>query len=226
MASSVIGLIGKTQRKVQFIRPNTGGAVITIDATLSEKHSREAEPTQFEVEDGNSVSDHIILKSFTLELQGLISDTPLSIVNSLVTTAVGAVLPPIGVVAGSLGVALFSALSKSDSPSVAAYGQLLGLQEERKPFNVLTTLKLYKNMWIKSISVPRDANTGKALLFDVTLVQLLLVTPQTVNIVKYASPDLSSGLANKGKQEVDNEAVRQFKLGVAGAVNAAKNVGL
>lgn len=224
--AGVVSLLNQSQRKVQIIQ--NGNTVITVDASINETHSRASPPTKFEIENGQNITDHQILEPFSLKLQGIISDTPLNslgaLINSGVTTGVSFAAGPIGVIAGGAGVALFNALAKSKSPSVAAYGQLLALQSAKQPFDVLTTLQLYKNMWISNLSVPRDAGTGRSLVFDLDLVQLLLVTPQSINIVKFAAPDLSAAQANKGKKET-SEAVKFFRQGV-GDANSLASKGL
>ncbi len=212
----LIGTLLGSQQKVQFIQSGTG-TVISIDCTVQETHGRESPPTEFPVENGDTISDHIIIKPFSLEIHGIITDTPLKLLNSAITTAAGAILPPIGIAAAGAGVALYKALSTSKSPSVAAWGQLLALQDGRKPFDVLTTLKRYPNMWIKSISVPRDNTTGQVLAFTIQLVQLLLVSPQTVNISIYSNANLGAGLGDLGKQETSNPALEKFKQGQAAA---------
>lgn len=203
-----------TQQKVQFIQTDTG-TVLSIDCTVSESHDRESPPTEFEVEDGSTVSDHILVKPFSLKIEGVISDTPIKLLNSALTTAAGVALPSVGIVAAGAGVALFKALASSASPSVAAYGQLLLLQEGKKPFDVLTTLKRYSGMFIKSISVPRDANTGQTLMFTVMLTELRLVKPQTVNILQFKDADISAGKGNIGKQESESALLKKFQQGQA-----------
>lgn len=210
-----MGLLGAVfgKTRVQFIQNNN--TVIQIDASIKETHGRESPPTEFPVENGVGITDHIQIKPFTLEIEGMISDTPIGGVKGLLTeaatTATSALLPPIGTVALGGAFALFSALSSSKSPSVAAYGQLLQLQAAAQPFDVLTSLYRYDNMWIKSISVPRDAQNGNVLLFTVSLVQLLIVTPQSVNVQIFANPGLSANQADAGEQGLDPASA--FKAG-------------
>lgn len=198
----LLGAIAGTTR-VQIIQNNN--TVIQLDASIKELHQRESPPTEFPVENGTTISDHVIIKPLSLELTGIISDTPISGANQLLTeaatTLTSALLPPVGLVVGSAAYALYKSLSDSKSPSVAAYNQLLQLQENAQPVDVLTSLFRYTNMWIKSISAPRDADTGKALIFTISLVQLLLVTPQSVSIQIFANPDLAAGPADVGQQD-------------------------
>lgn len=216
---SIVGALLGSQRRVQFIRNDK--SVIEIDCTVSETHSRESMATKFEVEDGSTVGDHVILSNQKLKLQGIISDTPIRLERALLSTAVSKFAPPAGVVGAAAGSALvqrlFSAISGSKSPSVKAYEQLQELQEQRQPFTVVTTLKRYESMWITNLSAPRDAGTGRTLTFDLDLEEIRIVSPQTVRLQVFTNPDTSADKAALGKQDKENALVEQFKKGQAAA---------
>lgn len=223
----LLGLLGGKQR-VQFIQNDF--TVIQLDASMKETHSRESPPTEFPIEDGSVISDYVLLKPFQLELTGIISDTPVGDVQGLLTevatSSVASLVPPVGLIAAGVaaqaGVSLFRALSGSKSPSIAAYGQLLQLQQNAQSFDVLTSLYRYPSMWIKSISVPRDAESANILLFTVSLIQLQLVTPQSVNLKIFADPSLASKIGELGQQE--SQLSSQFKQGYDDAGKAVKAV--
>jgi hypothetical protein len=213
-----------SRTRVQFIQNNQ--TVITLDASISETHSRQSPPTEFPVENGMVVSDHILIKPFALEITGMISDNPIGGVKGLLTeaatTLASALIPPSGLTAVAGAVGLVSALSSSKSPSAAAYGQLLMLQQNGQPMDVLTSLYRYPNMWIKQISVPRDAANGNVLLFTVQLVQLLLVSPQSVNINIFANSALSANNADVGNQSTG--IPNGFAAGYADTTSAIKAI--
>lgn len=223
----LLGLLGGKTR-VQFIQNDF--TVIQFDASMKEKHSRESPPTEFPIEDGSVISDYILLKPFQLDLTGIISDTPIGdaqgLITEVATTAVSSLVPPVGLVAAGIaakaGVSLFQALSGSKNPSVAAYGQLLQLQQNAESFDVLTSLYRYPSMWIRSISVPRDAETANILLFDVSVVQLQLVKPQSVDLKIFADPSLASKIGELGQQE--SQLSSRFKQGFDDAGKAVKAV--
>lgn len=220
-------LNGKT--KVQFIQNNK--TVITLDASISEAHSRASTPTEFPVENGMVVSDHILIKPFTLEITGIISDNPIGGIQGLLTeaatTLTSALLPTKALTAVSGAVSLMSAIAKSKSPSAAAYVNLLSLQQNGQPMDVITSLYRYSNMWISNISVPRDAASGKILLFTIQLKQLLLVSPQSVNVSIFANAALSANNADVGKQSTGPSAFQLgANAGTADANSAISSAGL
>lgn len=226
-----MGLLGKVlggQTKVQFIQ-NQSSTLIQLDAAIKEEHNRESPPTEFPIENGNVISDHVIVKPFSLNITGIISDTPIGntqgLLTEVATTLTSSLLPPIGTVAGAAGLALFKSLSSSKSPSVAAYGQLLLLQQRAQPFDVLTTLRRYSNMWIKGISAPRDAETGKVLLFTIQLIELLLVTPQSVNVAIFANPGLSANQADLGQQNLNLTADAKRGFAAEQSLNLSGGLG-
>lgn len=207
-------IIGK--QRVQFIQSQMG-TIFTIDCTMKESHSRKSDATEFEIEDGSTISDNIIIKPFTLEIEGMISDSPLSLKQALLTTTAQVVgnkiAGQLGSLVGLAGLSLFNALAKSGSPSVAAYGQLLALQENKMPIDIVTSLNRYTNMYMTNLTAPRDNATGDALVFNVSFSQLRIVKPQTINIQQFQNGDLSAEEANAGKQEAENPLLQKFKQG-------------
>lgn len=198
-----------------------GFPVLQLDCSVKETHSRSSPPTEFEIENGQTISDHIIVKPFSLKLTGLITDSPISLLSNLLTAGISKVLPNPGVLGkGASALALLPVIGGTSSPSTAAYLQLLQMQSAALPVSVFTSLFLYKNMWIKDISVPRDAKTGKCLLFDVEFVQLLLVSPTSVDVSFFAAPDISAAQANEGAQQA-NLPLDAAKKGFSAGGNAA-----
>jgi hypothetical protein len=220
---SGIGAVLGQKSKVQFIQPPTG-IVFTVDASIKETHTRKSAPTKFPIENGANVSDHIIIEPFSLELVGIISDYPLSLLSSLVSTGLTAVLPPVGIQALAAGAGLYSALTSSKSPSVAAYTQLLSLQDAKMPFDVLTTLNRYTNMYISSLTVPRDVSNSNILEFTVNLEQLIIVSPATVNITIFGDPDTAASQADLGEQQANSQVLKGLKSGIGFTTSGIKSI--
>lgn len=182
-----------------------GETVLAFDCSITESHDSETVPTEFEVENGSMISDHMILKPRSLKLQAIITDAPLKLLSNLLTTGIGAVTPSTGGIGQYAGaVALAPALIQSLDPrarkSVVAFADLIQVQALRQPVSVWTSLELYVNMWIRKISIPRDAQTGRAITVNIDFQQLLLVEPDTVLVGVVSDPNIGSAEANKGNK--------------------------
>ena len=57
--------------------------------------------------------------------------------------------------------------------SIAAFNQLVQLHERRQVIDVVTGIKIYKNMAITSLEVPRTVKTGQTLTFNIVLQKIV-----------------------------------------------------
>ncbi|HEY1815558.1 MAG TPA: hypothetical protein VGG74_24590 [Kofleriaceae bacterium] len=161
----------------------------TIDASIREVHTFESEVTQFPVEQGSPISDNVRPKPITVQLEGIVSDTPLPpIVQSREVEVVG------------------SGPGDDDSPpSVDAIAALLAIRDAREPVPISTALKSYDNMALQNLEIPRDSTTGEALRFTATFVQIVIVTTTRASVrttaVRTSRPG-DSAAKNFGKYAV------------------------
>ena len=87
-------------------------------------------------------------------------------------------------------------LDFADKNAAATFAALVRFQESRKPFTLVTGLKVYKNMLIKALSAERDKDTSKILVGTADL--------QEVIIVDTASS--SSGTSSSNAKDSDTAA--------------------
>lgn len=67
-----------------------------------------------------------------------------------------------------------------DAPlAVAAYEGLLAVQEAAEPFDLVTGLKIYRNMLIEQLFATRDKATARVLNFEADLREVIIVDTQT-----------------------------------------------
>lgn len=201
---------------VHFLDVRTGACIFQFDAVINEQHSRDAQVTQFPVETGQTVTDHLLVTPPEITVQGIITDSPIGNAKSLITEAIATgvtlVTPPLLVAAAGAAYGAASSYRADQgtaSPSHAAFAKLFALQggdpEATPPVppslvHVHSKLKIYTNMAIKTISVPRDRTVSNAIVVQVTLQKIFLVQPQTVDVTKLASPALGASKANEGEK--------------------------
>lgn len=152
---------------------------ITLDASLSETHTADVEVTSHPVEQGAAITDHMRAKPRTITIEGIVTNTampdPGADASKATTTEIRT---PDGKVA-----------YQSRTPTVdqtragAAYRDLLALRAG-KLVTVVTGIETFENMAITSINVPRDAKTGQALKFSITLQEITQVSSATTKIVE------------------------------------------
>lgn len=222
---------------VQF-QDYAGNTIVQFDATVNETYSSEAELTRFPVEDGSTISDHIVRSPRSIDMTGVVSDTPIGgrdqLLAEAATVAATATLPPIGIIAAAVAYATWRAHVGTESPSQAAYAQLLALQignptasppTSPEPFRVVTKLGIFENMMISKLSVPREASTGGALIFNLTVAQVEVVLPQTISVTQVDVPALAAAKSVAGEQQI-SEQEREFeRLRIIGAATTRKAFG-
>lgn len=127
-----------------------------IDAAISEEESLESEVTEYPVESGAVITDHVRNKPRRLDLEFVVSDTPIGL---------AAIIRDADVV-----------------PSSDARQKLEALRATRQPFPVVTGIRTYENMIFTSLSFPRDGGTGDALRGKASLQQIEIVQVRRVSV--------------------------------------------
>lgn len=125
----------------KYAQSNIGGVV--LDATLTEDHQYNARVTNYPVENGRIISDHIINEPETVQITGIVTDTPLAILSSF-------------------------------NRSINAFNRLIQIHNNRERVTVVTGIKVYTNMVMTTLQVPRNVQTGQSLTFVIDLQKIYL----------------------------------------------------
>lgn len=212
-------LLGNNPIRTKFTDPANGDSdLLLVDATISETPSYDAEPTDYAVEEGPDVTDNIRLKPVTLQIEGLVSETPITLKAQAagLLTALGANAAgkkggfnaSLGAVAGGfIGSKLFKdTVQGSDAdgneralnPADVARKVLEDTWKNKRVFTVVTKRRKYSNMVITKLTFPRSLTDGKALKFSVSLKQIRIVSPETIAITKNIESNAAHGAPKQG----------------------------
>lgn len=205
LASLIFG--GNT--RTEFKAPGSGSVVLTIDATIRSEHTARATLTRRELEKGAQINDHLVTSPESVVIEGVISETPLDFLSSILSAGVGAAASlasqaGLGAAAatGLLGGSLMGAVN--GSRTVNSFELMTQLQKKRIKFDLVTGLKNYKDMILTSVVANRSASIGKAIQFTATIEQVVFVTSA---LIKLGEGDMSgsigasaAGSTNLGKQ--------------------------
>lgn len=203
-----------------------------LDATVQEVHTSEAEVTENAVEEGAPVGDHIDVKPRTIQIEGLVSDTPLNLGATLqgAGTTAGQIIGrkiggTIGQQAGAIGAGALIGLllNRSGSSTKNAYDHFRNLQTTRISFDVITGIQEYKNMVLTSLTVTRDTSTGKSLRFSASCKEIRIVKNETVNIKNTLSNVPPAGSKAKLGKKNEEELTTDNKTFAKSAFDGVKS---
>lgn len=130
---------------------------LVLDASLSEDHSFTSRVSQFPIESGATISDHIFNEPAQVTLTGIVSNSPI--------LGEGSVIEP----------------NRAES----AFATLMNIRLRRQPVTIVTGLNVYFNMVMTSLQVPRTAYD--ALEFTASFTQITLVSTTRVEVQNVAS---------------------------------------
>lgn len=139
---------------------------VQFDAVVSETHIEEAEITDHPIEGADEVSDNIRRKPDSIQINGIVTNTPIAILASLTAP---------------------SPLTTSIRPSFGdrvgdAYAELRRIKNTGTLVDVVTTLREYSNMAITSLSTTRDKDTGNVLNCIVSLREMQITSTLASNL--------------------------------------------
>lgn len=205
--------------------------LLLVDATITRTTNYENEMTMFPVEDGPDITDHIRTKPITMNIDGIISQTPLSIEAqkaSLVTSGVAGANKAIGgfkgasalvgAAGGKLGAKLFQS---GGDPASQGRNILESCILEKKLLTIVVGNKKLDNMVMTRLSIPEDNQVGRALKFSCSFQQIRVVTGVTVKIDSIAPSAAHTGAkkTNLGAQAVTDASKQQTTSIAKGFIN-------
>jgi len=152
---------------------------LLIDAVIKETHELRANISEHPTEKGESFCDHVQTMPIHLQIEGIISSTPLTMIGTSV---------------------LNSLISDVQNLADAAYKKLEDIFLKREPITIATTLKEYPDMVLESLTVERGGGFLSSLHFKASAKQIRQVNQKLIDLpapkVERAKPK-----QNMGKQE-------------------------
>ena len=133
---------------------------IELDAALDENHEWSAEATSNPVEVGAPVTDHVIDQSDKLTIKGFVTDSPLTSSQSL------------------------SPISRSQD----VFDLLYKLIKLKEPMTVYTKHRIYDEMVLTGVTIPRTSGVGEAIEFRAEFINIRKVATQMVDVPPGISP--------------------------------------
>lgn len=131
---------------------------IEFDAVLAENHNWSADATSNPVETGSPITDHVIEQSDKLVLMGFVSDASLTLSSN------------------------FTQFNVLKPKTQVAFDALYEAIKSKQTVSVYTKFKIYQDMIITKVDIPRIYEHGQAIEFGVELINIRKVSTQLVDI--------------------------------------------
>ncbi|MGQ0285867.1 phage baseplate protein [Pasteurellaceae bacterium 22721_9_1] len=144
--------------------------VLELDALLTESTSLRSQITEYPVEDGSVISDHITQEAETLTIEGVITG------------------------AGTL----FN-VAQGKAKLIGAKESLRQLHQDRTLLTVTTGVDIYPDFAIESCEISRTADGGEKFDVSLTLKKIKKVTLRTADIPPEKTSGSATGKAGKTK---------------------------
>ena len=137
---------------------------LTVDATIREVVSQSAQVTRFNIEEGAEINDHVILGPVQLEIEGVISDTPLYLSTNPFATFTSGLLD------------LTAQDQNPQQPSSDAFETLTWFMAQKTLLSIISgSGRYYEQYQITRLRLPTTRQTGRALKFSLSLQKITVV---------------------------------------------------
>lgn len=157
---------------------------IDLDVTMDEAHEWSADVTSHPVENGSPITDHIQEQPDKLKITGMISDSAIS--DNVIKA--------------------YSEIDNSQflTRAQTTFDLLRKLIKDKKTVTVYTKHKVYTDMALESLNIPRDASSGDAVNFTADFKHIRMVSTQTIEIPK--------GVSAKKTAKVDKSTQKKAEV--------------
>jgi hypothetical protein len=185
---------------------------ITLDATLAEDSEYSNRITEFPLESGSSISDHVIHEPENVTIKGLISETPVAVLGTVGRALMngGSFSDPIGdgyaflLAIGGYSQPKFSGKAKPTDQFLSGGQDITESAQQFQLVDILTEFRLYTSMGITRLHVGREPTTGDALVFTASFKKVRMVEVQEGLTMPRVSEPAAAPRAKKQAAEKSN----------------------
>lgn len=166
---------------------------LVLDAIIKESHELKAEISEHPTESGDSFVDHVSQCLTTLQIEGIISNTPLTLIGMTAVASLDNYLH-----------------DRSNNRAEQAFKKLEDIFAKRSPISIASSLKQYDNIVLESLCVERGGGNSESLHFRTTAKQVRIVNQATISLPK-PKPERAKIKKHMGKQESKPASVEVTK---------------
>lgn len=134
---------------------------LVLDASLNEVHTMPSKVTQFPIETGATITDHVTNEPVKVSITGFVSNNPILPSDQRAQIDLGNLPPPL-------------------RRAQAALFDLKRIRGKRLPVSIVTGLDNYSDMVMSTLTINRNSSVGDALEFTAEFVQVQFVSSASI----------------------------------------------
>jgi hypothetical protein len=197
-------LFDNNDKKKLVIQTIDGSELLKVDATIKEDHSLSSKVTQNNIENGSDISDHAIVDPRGFIMTGIVSDTPITLEQSIIggaASTLGSVVDsPLSGLATGIAAKFGSSLLDDDSkPSKTAKEILENILIDKIPVSIITGIDTYTDMIMNKLNIIRTRTNSGGLEFTASFKKVNIIFSDVIEVpLDQVDPDVGT-LAEKNK---------------------------
>lgn len=182
-----------------FNRKNPGKiGTLELDAMLSERQKYGNDITNFPIESGSSISDHVIQAPEEVEIEGFVTNTPVEFLSGLRSGKDDRVL--------NAYLTLLEIAGYKYPNQAYKFNKLTTIAEAKNEFKlveIISGLRVYTNMGLVTLDIPLDAKTGDVIKFNALFRKVNMV--EVVEIPRIPEKVSEPPGADRAKKQTPNK---------------------
>ena len=174
----IIQEICAQQRGIIIPPEGFGLSALLLDVTVSETYTYGTTSTEYPIEDGSIITDHVRNMPVTLQLDGFISGTQMANYDQYNPYFPVDLIQP------------------AENRIPDALDILMDIYLSRQPSSIIAGLQVFQSMILTSLSIPRNKDTGDSFRFSSSWKQIVKAKTGTVSVA-YIKKEYKKQGANK-----------------------------
>ena len=163
--------------------------VLTLDAAITESHEFNNQVTQFPIENGAVISDHVIEQPEILTIEGFVTNSPVTFLGKIDPFNKGTPIPGTGKRTENALTILLDLHNGKYNVSTK--------KKDRKLIDIVTGLMVHTDMVFVSLTFPRSATTGDTLAFTAKFQHIQVARSEVSKV-----PNTKDNVKNQGQNTV------------------------
>jgi hypothetical protein len=174
--------------EIQRVVDDATIAVVKLDATIATGLSFPSTVTEHAIEDGSTIADHVRNNPDVVTVTGFVTNTP----------------------------AVLAGVGADDGLARGALDSLLEMRDNKEIVQIVTDVKLFTDMMMTSLDVPRDAANANSLNFTAVFQEVRKVATEVTQFPEDDTARRAAPPSELGKQTPveTEESTESFALGL------------